>query len=465
VNRLLKTALVAGLPVLWAAGCSDFLKCSECTTDPNRPSSATMRQRFEAIQANNWIFIEGDLARLISMWMQGMAGTDRQYKQLGTYVISEADEDGEFSRPYQGGGLIDIRMLEDSATAAGDQVFLGVAQIMEAWMIGNTADMWGDIPYSQAAKPDSFPTPVLDRQQDVYTALQALLDQAITNLAGAGTGPGNADLVYGGSKTAWTQLAYTLKARLYLHTAERVGTPAYQNALDAANKGISSNANDYVSKHTTAPGEDNPWYQFIVIQRSGYISAGKFLVDLLNSTSDPRAQDYFTAGSAAPGGAIIGAAPGAAYTGSFANLSEDRRLLQTFRQPDVTYNENLLIKAEALFNLGQETAALDTLNKERAAWANETAWHGAITLPATPSLSGTPLLQAIMTEKYITLFQNIEVWNDYKRTCMPALTPAAGAAQIPARLFYGVTERQTNPNIPDVGSQPTRNWNDLDNGC
>ena len=26
-----------------------------------------------------------------------------------------------------------------------------------------------------------------------------------------------------------------------------------------------------------------------------------------------------------------------------------------------------------------------------------------------------------MTEKYIALFQNIEVWNDYKRTCLPAL--------------------------------------------
>jgi Starch-binding associating with outer membrane len=68
----------------------------------------------------------------------------------------------------------------------------------------------------------------------------------------------------------------------------------------------------------------------------------------------------------------------------------------------------------------------------------------------------------VMTEKYITLFQNIEVWNDFKRTCIPALTPAAGKSEIPARLLYGTTERQTNPNTP---SNPPRNWNDPNNDC
>ena len=32
-----------------------------------------------------------------------------------------------------------------------------------------------------------------------------------------------------------------------------------------------------------------------------------------------------------------------------------------------------------------------------------------------------------MEEKYVTLFLNIEAWNDYKRTCLPALAPAPTA--------------------------------------
>ena len=59
---------------------------------------------------------------------------------------------------------------------------------------------------------------------------------------------------------------------------------------------------------------------------------------------------------------------------------------------------------------------------------------------------------------YIALFQNMEVWNDYKRTCLPALTPATGASQIPVRLVYPLSERTANPSIP--GSGPARNWND-----
>jgi hypothetical protein len=476
VNKYLKTMLVAALPLLVVAGCNDFLKCDECVTTPNDPTTATLQQRFEAIATSNTTFQEGDLARLISMWMQSMSGTTRQYVSLGTYVISESDEDGAFQTPYTGGGLVDLRALEAGATAANDQKMLGVAQVLEAWMIGTAADIWGDIPYSQAAKPDSFPTPELDAQQDVYAQIQALLSQAITNMGGSGSGPQGSDLVYGGDMTKWIALAHTLKARYYLHTAEVVGAEAYQNALTEAQAGISSNAGDYLSARTTKTGEDNLWEQFILVQRQGYISAGKFLVDLLTANNDPRLADYFAPGDTAipPSGAqtdtihpILGAAPGEENDKWMANLNPETRLRKDYPQPDVTYNENLLIQAEAQFNLDHEPEALALLNQEIASWNTATPWHNADSVAAVPdSTSGPALLQAIMTEKYIALFQNIEVWNDYKRTCIPALTPAGGAAEIPARLFYGTTERQTNPNIPDVTAQQAHphNWNDP-NGC
>ncbi|HEX6534563.1 MAG TPA: SusD/RagB family nutrient-binding outer membrane lipoprotein, partial [Gemmatimonadaceae bacterium] len=136
---------------------------------------------------------------------------------------------------------------------------------------------------------------------------------------------------------------------------------------------------------------------------------------------------------------------------------------QAYQQPIVTYNENLLIMAEAQFQTGDEAGALASLNAERAAWGTATPWHHAITL-APSAATGPALLQAIMTEKYITLFQNVEAWNDYKRTCIPALTPANGATVIPGRLLYGVTERQTNPNVPEPSQQPARNANDP-NAC
>ena len=62
--------------------------------------------------------------------------------------------------------------------------------------------------------------------------------------------------------------------------------------------------------------------------------------------------------------------------------------------------------------------------------------------------------------KYVALFQNTEVWNDYRRTCYPNLTPASGNF-IPARLVYGTDERRANPNIPSPSQQPRHNEDDL----
>ena len=74
-----------------------------------------------------------------------------------------------------------------------------------------------------------------------------------------------------------------------------------------------------------------------------------------------------------------------------------------------------------------------------------------------------PTLADIMTEKYIILYQNLESWNDYKRTCLPVMHPARGKTVIPGRLYYGQTEEQTNPNTPPSSQQnlaTVRNAND-----
>ena len=445
----MRIVLSAALPILAAAGCSDFLSGGELTNNPTTPTSANISQIFISTEVDLWAQQTESLARLVAMWTQQLEGVARQAKGTYDYTgVGEASFDGEFILPYVSGGLVDLRKVDSLARDAGDMHFLGIAQIVEAIEIGTTADIWGDIPYSQAAKPDSFPDPQLDPQLDVYDALQALLSDAITNLGADGVGPQDADLVYGGDPAAWIALAHTLKARLYLHTAEVNGTAAYASALAEAQQGIDSNDGDYIAAFTGAlQGESNPWWQFMNANggtgRDGDIIAtsGTHLYSLLDDLGDPRRDEYYDLANKAAG------------------YLSDVRGQAGFPQPIVTYNENLLIMAEAQFQTGDEPGALATLNAEREAWGTATPWHSAIVLPAV-SASGPALLEAIMTEKYITLFQNVEAWNDYKRTCVPSLTPANGASVVPGRLLYGVTERQTNPNVPEPSAQPARNAND-----
>ena len=457
MNRYFKAALTAALPAAVLAGCNDFLKCGECVTNPTSPISASSEQRLVSVQAATWEEMNGDLARLIAMWMQTMAGTDRQFLAYGTYVIGDGDYEGEFSRPYRP-ALLDLRAIQQDESEKGDQIFLGIAQVYNAWLMGTVADIWGDVPFSQAANPDSFPTPVYDSQQDVYAGVQTLLDNAISNFGGSGTVPLPVDLIYKGDPQSWIELAHTMKARFYLHTAE-VDPSAYQKALDEAELGISSNDGDYVIPYTSNTGSDNNWHQFMIRERAGCVSPGAFRIRLLSTNGDPRLNSFFVKGDTT---VIVGAEPGEGVTGVFAALNPDVRGAQGYQQPLVTYNENLLIKAEALFRTGDEPGALAALNAERAAWNEGTSWHPPLSLPAFSGLSGNALLEAIMTEKYITLFQNIETWNDYKRTCIPALTPAAGNDVVPGRIPYSATEKQTNgSNVP---TDPERNWNDP-NAC
>lgn len=429
------------LPAALLAGCSDYLNGPKLSDNPNIPTSATRSQLLNAVQVVQAAQYTDAEARLFTMWTQQFAGTDRQYVTLSNYVLS--DDALSFSSVYAGGGLVDIRKIQKSAEAEGDLFYRGVAKVWEALAIGWAADIFGDVPYSEAVGETT--TPKFDKQMDVYAALQTLLSSAITDLAcsaPACRGPGTVDLIYGGDRTKWTQVANTLKARYHMHTAEKLGAPAYAAALAAANAGISTSANDFRSYQGAATADNNPWYQFVEVQRSGYLSAGKYLVDRLIARSDPRLSQYF---APAGDGQYRGAPPGISF--STASSLSAARLAPAFRQPIVTWAENQGIIAEAAYRGGDEVRATTAMNAIRTAAG----------MSPIVGLTGEPLLAQIMEEKYIALFQNMETYNDYRRTCYPKIKPAANKVELPPRVVFPFGERNVNPKTP---ADPLRNDND-----
>jgi hypothetical protein len=333
---------------------------------------------------------------------------------------------------YVSGGLVDIKRLEEGSLAAKDTTFLGIARVLEGAFMGTGADLFGNIVYKEAVSGN--PTPHLDDQLAVYDSVQTVLSAAVANLSVATSanniGPGAADLVYGGNKAKWLALAHTLKARFYLNTAE-VRPTAYAQALAEAALGIQAESGTYSGAFTSAPGEQNFWYQFDIVQRGGDMGPGTFLDNLLKARNDPRRTDYFQHNAA----------------DQPIDLSV-ARLAPNFHQPYVSYDENTLIWAEAAYRTGDQVTALAKLNQERAN-------HG---LPAE-AVAGQALLNEILTEKYIADFQLAEqVWRDYTRTCTPNLVPSPLAAsspsggRIPGRMLYDVSELSTDPNYPDDSS-------------
>ena len=436
------------------AGC-EFIE--PVTADPNAVPNATVDQLFVGVQVNTYLLNEGEMSRYFSMWLQQMAGTDRQFSDTDIYVLSETE--GQWNDFYTGGGLVDIRKALRLAEEDGRTGYVGVLKVMEAYFIGTAASVYGDVVYSEAV--DTVTEPRLDEQADVYAAVQALLDDAISDLTTGGGGPTSADFGYGGDLASWIDLAYTLKARFYMHWGE-VSSANYGLALAAAQNGITAAAGDWVADHSTASTENNLWFQFMR-DRSGYITAGEFGVELLKSRGDPRLTLYYdpvdSAGTMTVWGSPVGSPVGDPGP-SASPLALAGAGAAGYDYPMVTCAETYFIIAEATSQTGGTDADVRTaLDNAIACDATRKGVDLSAAQAANDGLTGAALFQEVMLQKYMALFLNPEIMNDYKRTCLPAVVTYQGEP-IPGRLFYDNNERQSNSNIPDALQQPARNDND-----
>ncbi|UZO79186.1 SusD/RagB family nutrient-binding outer membrane lipoprotein [Aquimarina sp. ERC-38] len=116
------------------------------------------------------------------------------------------------------GPLIDGRTMIPLAEEAELYTHIGISQVVEAYIIMGFVDLYGPVPYSEALQGADFLNPNLDSGQDVYEAVESLLNQAIENFnRDEASLPAN-DLYYDGDESKWIKLANTLKLKLYIQT-------------------------------------------------------------------------------------------------------------------------------------------------------------------------------------------------------------------------------------------------------
>ena len=496
-----KLAVVAALALV-ASGCHDYLTGPGVGSDPNDINKLTRPgPLYIGIQAAQAVQFQSQLARNAAMYTQQVAGIGRQQIGFDRYTIdpSQNGTDAYWTSVYGssrnvngGGGLLDIRKMQQLARAVGDSLYIGIGKVYEALVMGMAADIWGDIPYRQAADSNNE-TPAFDPQLQVYADLQTQLDSAITIYLPA-SGPSNlgppqdnSELIYKGRdaptlRATYLQVAHSLKARLYMHTAE-VDPTSYAKALAEVPLGISDPANDFNWFADATPNGNNIWWQFQ--SDRGDLGPGDAMIQLMKARiaagiSDSARLNYYFIPAMSDSGAPLGFAGyrPAATTGlqvapgidpgngipdpvSSAPKYSDFNFINPnidpgdFRQPELTFDETQLIGAEAAFQTGGTGAAQPFLDAARARRFYGARGSTPNMFPPLPSVPAT--LASIMEEKYEALFLNIEVWNDYKRTCLPPLAPAPplnsttpGTSPIPGRLPYGISEINANPHTPSV---------------
>jgi len=432
---------IGALLIIALSGCTkEWLE--DYTADPSRPIDVSPQVLLPSAQVS-YAMAQGDvLPRLSSIFMQQMTGTDRQSLAHNRYAqIGESDFDQVWGENGYAGGLYDLKIIIEKTDDDAPH-YAGVARVMTALYLGLFTDTWGDIPWSEALQGSENYNPKYDSQEDIYIAIQQLLDRAILDLAepNSAFAPKTEDLVYGGDLAKWTKLAYSLKARYLQHLSK---LPQYNPAavLAAAANGFTSNSDD-ASMIFVGPPNTNPWYQFNS-QREGYITQFGFMYDLMEGNSDPRIPLYRSADSI-----------NIPVYGS-----------QTSPLNFMTYAELKFIEAEAQHRQGSGSAGATLATAVQANMeavgvdATDIATYVA-TLPASPTL------EDVMTEKYIAMFTHVEAWTDWRRTGFPSISvfPGAQLSEIPRRLPYPEVERLYNSNFINLQGSAAfldRHWWDL----
>jgi len=439
----------------------------EINTNNNAPEKVTPQLLLPDIQRDMINQVLGEGWGIGNIVIQHTA--KNQFVNQDRYLWGEIN--GIWNTTYS--KLRDIQNIIIAAESSNDNGTKAVALIMRAWMFSLITDAYGDVPYSEAikAKEGIFYTKY-DSQEAIYAGILADLKEA-NQLLGNTSGVVGGDLIYGGNIAKWRKLANSLRVRYLVRISNKKSPEAELTEI----------INNASANPLFVGNEDNATYTFratapdqfpLFSARSGSFNefrASKFMLDTLVSLSDPRLTIYFRATPKTEGTAnpeYIGIPNGLDETISqdYAGGAENHSRISDIFYENAVSSQGLSIAkgvimtyAELQFLLA-EAAAKGWITGQANAYYEEGIdasfkFYGLTTPSDYMDKSEVNLtsntddnLKKIGFQKWISLFyQGMEAWFDWRRTKIPALTPAVSnqnGGKIPVRFIYPIIEQSLN---------------------
>ncbi len=453
-NTMLSGKKTLAVLLLAAGSLASCKKALDINTDPNSFVDVPITTILPATEVNLGYAMGGDATRIAGSIVQHYAGHRNQPLDYGQYNLAPTTTDTYWSNMYSI-VLSNSKAIMAKGRAAGDSVYVGVAQILTAYSFGVLTDIYGDIPFSDALRSTDAVTPAYDKQENIYPALFTMLDQGIANVkSGKATSLGAEDLIFNGKVDKWEKFANSVKLRLYNHLS-KVQPTAAADFLAKNPVLISTNDDNAAVPFGTAASNANPIYQFDVLSGRADNAVCKTLVDKMQSLSDPRIPVYFypvknnTSGFQ---GQFRGNDPGGDNDDSGESLfSRVGSAYASSNSPVVLLSaaEVQYIISEVQFRKGNTADSKTAFEK---AISNDFDMLGLSAKTAAylgnPLVSYNNTLQRIMEQKWLTMYQApYESWTDWRRTGVPTLTtPVINRTNgvTPRRLSYPQLEINLN---------------------
>lgn len=457
--------LAAGLILM--SGCGKLNDFGDTNVDPNRTTTP-----------NTAALLTNVLSQISTRATQQTPGyycqyfAETQYPGVSLYTLPQFDFDAIYAAAmYDCQNIINTcsdPVTASAATANGSlNNQIAIARILKSYYFWTITDAWGDAPYSQALQGGGNKFPVYDKQEDIYKGILAELKEAVVQFDGGLAVKG--DIVYGSSMPSWKKFANSLRLLVALRMSNRypgagqLAANEFVAALTDPAGTISDNAENF---SVVYPGGSyrNPWFALYDGRKD--VGQSTTFVSLLAGLNDKR-QLGNVYGSSQIGvpygrnrdymnnqwGAIFSADNWSRVLG--AGYRADNSKVDIIHAAAV-----LFARAEARekgWTNGSTEASSSKILYENAITASFTQWgltanEAAAYINTANVFYGTVAadnLNKIALQRYIALYPDgLQGWCEWRRTGIPALTPAQDAAntggKIPRRFVYGSNDYATN---------------------
>ncbi len=330
--------------------------------------------------------------------------------------------------------------------------------------------IYGDVPFSEAWKPDEITYPKFDQQKDVFEGIIGLLDEALSQFDETSVFKiGDYDLIYQGNIAKWKRLAKSVKLRTLMTMVDKDPTKAAaigQIITEGTAGVINSSADNAKVAFQNVTGKKNPKFAVSEQYNAGtsFFFGSKYVVDFMRNLNDPRLPVFFAKPEAADN--YYGIQPG-----TDGDDQHDVRISSTFESADApevmfSYQEELFYEAEIQARGIGVPVNLTAANQlYRLAVEQSCIYYRVDATTAKTFSAGLPDLPAVSPEKLINyhhwvdkMDRGVDAFTQWRRSGpegneVPALTLPVGAPAGPLfrRYEYPVTtEISPNPNAPKI---------------
>ncbi|MBC7919948.1 MAG: SusD/RagB family nutrient-binding outer membrane lipoprotein, partial [Ferruginibacter sp.] len=260
--------------------------------DPNNPADVSPNLLLTSVQLNAVSFLDG-----LNYDAHGFVGI---LSSNDSYNLNNNSYNGPWNYFYSSAAK-DLDGLINTAEKSGNQpLYLGVGQVMKAYLFGMMVDLFGDIPYSEALDGDQAGeniNPKFEDDQVIYEDLIKLCDAGLDNLSKTSATAIVGDLIYNGSVANWKTLANTVKLRLLINSRRARPTAAAEiQAIVAGGDYIKTASQDFQFRYNriATPEGRHPWYQnaYAAAENTFTYFLHQYIYEMLRD-DDPRTPFYF----------------------------------------------------------------------------------------------------------------------------------------------------------------------------